>query len=191
MSITCKITKEGLYTKEIWYKDDIIHKDNDEPAVIISFIKPISTIKIWYINGKIHRDYHPAIVHTYEYNLNRYEFCWCKNNKLYRDDDYVGNRQYSYISVDEDSIYKIWHKYDENLYNIEYKSDTFNILEHIWGINFTIDIDTLLTTYKIIILYTLHRSRKHPAHIVYRNNKVIKNFYCENGINCINEEIYL
>lgn len=45
---------------KIWYKNDKIHRDNDEPAIITSEGKTI-----WYIDGDIHRDNDlPAMVYS-------------------------------------------------------------------------------------------------------------------------------
>lgn len=53
--------KNGMYYKNdrnIWYKDNIVHRDDDLPAVVFK-----DGDKIWYKNGLIHRDNDlPAIV---------------------------------------------------------------------------------------------------------------------------------
>jgi alpha-N-acetylglucosamine transferase len=53
----------GMYIDEygnlLWYKDGLLHRDNDKLAVIY-----ISGTQIWYRNGKTHRDNDlPAVIY--------------------------------------------------------------------------------------------------------------------------------
>ena len=60
----------------IWYKDDLIHRDNDEPAIITNFNK------LWFKNGKRHREGDkPAILCKDGYKG------WYVNDKPHRDGD--------------------------------------------------------------------------------------------------------
>lgn len=66
-----KIGKDG---SEWWYKNGIIHRDDDKPAVTIQ------NRQYWYINGKYHRDGDkPAII----YPNGRKE--WFNNGVLHRE----------------------------------------------------------------------------------------------------------
>lgn len=55
-----KEIKNGLVVNDVgdksWYKNDVLHRDNDLPA-----IEWTSGTKQWWINGKLHREDGPAI----------------------------------------------------------------------------------------------------------------------------------
>lgn len=58
----------------IWYKDDKIHRDGDEPAIITNYNQ------IWFKNGKRHREGDkPAIICNDGFKA------WCINDKYHRD----------------------------------------------------------------------------------------------------------
>jgi len=64
--------------KSVWYKNGVLHRDNDLPALI-----KLDNEIIWYKNGHIHRDNDlPAIINR----LN--DKSWYKNGLLHRDNDY-------------------------------------------------------------------------------------------------------
>ena len=67
----------GVYYSDYWiawYKDGLLHRDNDLPAKIYRHYKE------WYKNGKKHRDNKPAI----EYKKDKR---WYRNGELHRDND--------------------------------------------------------------------------------------------------------
>jgi hypothetical protein len=72
--------RRGIYCLDVdgatvWYKNDVIHREGDEPAIITR------TSKMWIKNGKRHREGDkPAIIDD---NLK----AWCVNNKYHREGD--------------------------------------------------------------------------------------------------------
>lgn len=95
---------EILILQEIWYLNNKIHRDNDEPAIIMK--NDIGTlVKIWYINGN---NYRPSGKPSYiEYH----------NDKLYieRYTDEYGeeHRENGFSSVtyeDNGEIFSSWYK---------------------------------------------------------------------------------
>jgi hypothetical protein len=76
MSHTIKMIIDAKGTEK-WYKDDVLHRDGDEPAIIRA-----NGDKHWRINGKRHRDGdEPAIIYA------NGEKHWYKNGKCHRDGD--------------------------------------------------------------------------------------------------------
>jgi hypothetical protein len=76
MSHTIKmiIDAEG---NQRWYKDDVLHRDGDEPAII-----DVNGSKYWYVNDKRHRENdQPAIIWASGAKH------WYINNKLHREND--------------------------------------------------------------------------------------------------------
>ncbi len=72
--------QSGTYTSldgtQRWYKDGVLHRDDDEPAVIY----PSGTYE-WHKDGKLHRDGdEPALIFAGGTRK------WYKNGKLHRDD---------------------------------------------------------------------------------------------------------
>jgi outer membrane lipoprotein-sorting protein len=85
---------------EFWLnKDDVLHRENDKPAVIFA-----DGTKLWIRNGKLHRDNGPAITYpdsmcasvediknmqeyTVKIDNNGTERWYNKDEKLHRDDD--------------------------------------------------------------------------------------------------------
>jgi hypothetical protein len=73
--------KKGKYYLDvdgatIWYKDDKIHRDEDEPAIITNYNKT------WMKNGKRHREGDkPAVVSIDGFKS------WCINDKYHREGD--------------------------------------------------------------------------------------------------------
>ena len=60
----------------VWYKDDKIHREDDEPAIITN------TNQMWMKNGKRHRENgKPAVVSNDGFKA------WCINDKYHRDGD--------------------------------------------------------------------------------------------------------
>ena len=87
--------KKGIYYLNVdgaivWYKNDTIHRDNDEPAIITNHHK------IWMINGKRNRtNDKPAVITNDGYKA------WILNDKFHRDCD-----EPAIISRDV----KVWYK---------------------------------------------------------------------------------
>ncbi len=73
--------RKGIYYLNVdgaivWYKNDTIHRDGDEPAIITNFNE------IWIKNGKRHREGDkPAVVCKDGFKA------WCINNKYHREGD--------------------------------------------------------------------------------------------------------
>lgn len=73
--------RKGIYCLNVdgatvWYKNDKIHRDGDEPAIISQ------SSNIWVKNGKRHRDGDkPAIIESNGFKA------WCIDNKYHRDGD--------------------------------------------------------------------------------------------------------
>jgi antitoxin component YwqK of YwqJK toxin-antitoxin module len=62
---------------QFWYKNGVIHRDNDKPAIINS-----DGAQYWYQNGRIHRNNNlPAII------LPSGSQHWYQNGKAHRDND--------------------------------------------------------------------------------------------------------
>jgi hypothetical protein len=73
MSLTCKTDERG--TKR-WYKDGIIHRDNDLPAKEYQ-----SGTRLWFQHGKPHRDGDRPAKESY---LNGGYSVWYRHGKLHR-----------------------------------------------------------------------------------------------------------
>jgi hypothetical protein len=72
---------DGSCMKKVWYQNGKKHRDGDEPAEINY---DSSLLKIWYKNGKRHRDNDlPAIIRQ-ETNGKLYYEEWYQNDKLHR-----------------------------------------------------------------------------------------------------------
>ena len=56
--VQCKRSYEnGILRKEIWLKDEIKNRDDDEPTQIEFYENGIIFVSKWYKNGKQHREY--------------------------------------------------------------------------------------------------------------------------------------
>jgi hypothetical protein len=70
-------TYKNIYGVKYWKKNNLIHRDNDLPAIIHS-----DGTQIWYQNGLKHRDNDlPAIIYSDGSQ------CWYQNDLLHRDND--------------------------------------------------------------------------------------------------------
>jgi len=85
-----RLSADGTTT---WFKNGLIHRDGDRPAIIHRFYKK------WYRDGVIHRDGdRPA-------HIGKYDKCWYKDGRLHRD---VGPAM---IYHDENEWECAWYKY--------------------------------------------------------------------------------
>lgn len=86
-----------IWSYKIWYKHGKIHRDNNEPALLLDNIR-----SEWYHHGELHRDNDlPAIIcgnngsqikynnriKWYHQENNHCDRYWYKNGKLHRDND--------------------------------------------------------------------------------------------------------
>lgn len=124
------------YGDKIWYKEGLIHRENDLPAIIEKYNKR----QEWRINSKLHREGDlPAIIHSNGY-------CeYYKNGKRHRDDDINGNPQpaviksYSQILFFKNGVQFFLTEQQYYIINLEsptLKEDLLNLLDKLKYSNF-------------------------------------------------------
>lgn len=85
-----------VLSKEIWLKDEIIHRDGDEPAISYYFTHGlVSKSLYWYKNGKIHRENDKPARIDYFRNGSKEREVWFINDLLYRADNRPCEIRYS------------------------------------------------------------------------------------------------
>ena len=69
--------KNGMYYEDdcnVWYKDNVIHRDDDLPA-----IKSPDGVQMWYKNGLLHRDNDLPAITCWQYMQ------WYRNGLVHRE----------------------------------------------------------------------------------------------------------
>ena len=84
----------GDIYKMIWYKEGVMHRDNDKPAEICLF-KNESTIVMWYKDGKLHRDNDKPANISYYSNRKPVGEAWFQNGKQHREGDKPADIRYT------------------------------------------------------------------------------------------------
>lgn len=128
---------ENVFVTQLWFRNDILHRDSDLPAEIKEYKNGIPIYKKWFLNGKNtspsglaeERFYSNGKIkyqlYTYPNGYMKNDMFYDQNSKIGRDDDRPAITLY-YLSDPKEPIIRRQEYYKDGLLHREHKENKYN-----------------------------------------------------------------